>query len=169
MKKVDIRAARREDVAAIANLLEQLAHRYITSEFDRAAEVSFLKSNDETSINGFIAAGFRYWVAEQNGRLVGFARVRDDSHLYHLFVAETAQRRGVARALWNTARNACLAAGNPGRFTVNSSNNAVAVYESFGFVRSGPRQNSNGILFNPMELDMLANKRVQPTCEDARG
>lgn len=163
MNNIDIRPAQRDDTPAIAKLLEQLARRYITFEFDHAAEERFLTSNDEAAINGFISAGFRYWVAEQNGGLVGFAGVRDDSHLYHLFVAEIAQRRGVARLLWNAALNACLAAGNPGRFTVNSSNNAVAVYESFGFVRSGPQQNANGVLFNPMELDMLANKRVQPT------
>jgi len=169
MNNINIRPAQCDDTSAIAKLLEQLARRYITPEFDSAAQERFLTSNNEAAINGFILAGFRYWVAEQNGVLIGFAGVRDHTHLYHLFVAEDAQRRGVARRLWNAALNACLVAGNPGRFTVNSSNNAVAVYESFGFVRSGPQQNANGVLFNPMELDMLANKRGQPRCEDARG
>ena len=137
----------------IAALLEQLARRYITVEFTPSAEAKFLKSNDVASINTFMTSGFRYWVAERNGSLVGFVGVRDHSHLYHLFVAESEQKHGIARALWQTAERACRAAGNTGRFTVNSSNNAVGVYEAFGFVRAGPPQNSDGVLFNPMVLE----------------
>lgn len=153
MNEISIRAARSEDIPAIAKLLEQLARRHITFEFSPSVEEKFLKSNDEASINTFIANGFRYWVAERSHEIVGFAGVRDHSHLYHLFVAEHAQRQGIARRLWQTAMHYCRAAGNSGRFTVNSSNNAVAVYESFGFVRSGPQQNADGVLFNPMALE----------------
>lgn len=153
MNEITIRAARSADIPAIAKLLEQLARRHITFEFSPSAEQKFLKSNDETSINTFLANGFRYWVAESTNEIIGFAGVRDHSHLYHLFVAEHAQRQGIARRLWQTAMDCCRTAGNSGRFTVNSSNNAVAVYESFGFVRSGPQQNSDGVLFNPMVLE----------------
>lgn len=153
MKEISIRTALPEDVPMIAALLEQLARRYITVEFTPSAEEKFLKSNDVTSISTFIAAGFRYWVAERNGTLIGFIGVRDDSHLYHLFVAESEQKQGVARALWQTAKRACRGAGNPGRFTVNSSNNAVGVYESLGFVRAGPPQDADGVMFNPMVLE----------------
>ena len=83
-------------------------------------------------------------------RIVGFVGVRDNKHLYHLFVANDFQRRGVARRLWTVAREECIAAGNPGTFTVNSSNNAVAAYERLGFVRSGPTKNDDGVLYNPM-------------------
>jgi len=37
-------------------------------------------------------------------------------------------------------------------FTVNSSNHAVAVYESFGFVRTGPMQLAKGLYYNPMRM-----------------
>jgi ribosomal protein S18 acetylase RimI-like enzyme len=154
MATIGIRVAQLEDVPAIATLLERLARRYITSEFAPSAEQKFLLGNDEASLRAFMGLGYRYWVANKNDEIVGFAGVRDHSHLYHLFVAETVQRQGVARALWQTVVNACLVAGNPGRFTVNSSNNAVAVYESFGFVRSGPQQSSDGVLFNPMVLQV---------------
>jgi ribosomal protein S18 acetylase RimI-like enzyme len=150
MNRISIRRVRPGDVPVIAALLEQLARRYITAEFTRSAEENFLKSNDEASIRAFIASGFEYWVAERCDAIIGFVGVRDHSHLYHLFVAEAEQNRGVARALWQVAERACRLAGNPGRFTVNSSNNAVGVYESFGFVRAGQTQDSGGVLFNPM-------------------
>ena len=163
MHDVSIRAARPEDVSAIASLLETLARKYITYEFAQTAEQKFLKSNDEASINTFIAEGFLYWVAERSNEIIGFVGVRNNSHLYHLFVADSAQHRGVARALWQTAMDRCRAAGNSGRFTVNSSNNAVAAYESFGFVRAGPQQNSDGVLFNPSSV-FFKDSRLTGAC-----
>jgi len=80
--------------------------------------------------------------------------IRENNHLYHLFVAEQYQRKGIAQKLWEKAKNDCLKSGNPGTFTVNSSNNAIAVYESFGFQQSEPTQELNGVLFNPMILKL---------------
>jgi len=138
------------DIRPVAALLAALALEHITHEFDARARERFLAKNDESNIRDFVAQGFRYHVAESRGRVVGFVGVRDNKHLYHLFVANDFQRRGVARRLWTVAREECIAAGNPGTFTVNSSNNAVAVYERLGFVRSGPTKNDDGALYNPM-------------------
>jgi ribosomal protein S18 acetylase RimI-like enzyme len=138
------------DIRPVASLLASLALEHITHEFDARARKRFLAKNDESNIRDFVAQGFRYHVAESYGRIVGFVGVRDNKHLYHLFVANDFQRQGVARRLWAVAREQCIAAGNPGTFTVNSSNNAVAVYEKLGFVRSGAMKNDDGVLYNPM-------------------
>ena len=153
MSAINIRPARADDALPMAELLEQLARQYITFEFTATAQEKFLKSNDASAISTFMASGFQYWVAERGDALVGFAGVRNESHVYHLFVAKEEQSRGVGRSLWETARQACRVAGNPSRFTVNSSNNAVGVYESFGFVRAGHTQDSDGVLFNPMVFE----------------
>jgi ribosomal protein S18 acetylase RimI-like enzyme len=145
-----IRPMSNADVSSVASLLSSLAREHITHEFDPRARELFLSKNDETNIRGFVAQGFRYHVAESGGRIVGFVGVRDNKHLYHLFVANAFQRRGIARRLWAVAREQCVGAGNPGSFTVNSSNGAIAVYERLGFARSGPAKNDDGILYNPM-------------------
>lgn len=49
----------------------------------------------------------------------GVVGVRDNSHLYHLFVAKPFQGCGLGRRLWEHAKAQYLAAGNPGVFTVN--------------------------------------------------
>jgi ribosomal protein S18 acetylase RimI-like enzyme len=138
------------DVPPVAALFEALALEHIAHEFDARARERFLATNNESGIRGFVQRGFRYHVAESDGRIVGFVGVRDNQHLYHLFVANDFQRQGVARHLWMIAREQCIASGNPGTFTVNSSNAAVAVYERLGFVRSGPMKNDDGVLYNPM-------------------
>jgi ribosomal protein S18 acetylase RimI-like enzyme len=153
LEAVAIRTLEQTDIPAVAALLECLARKSITAEFSAIAENKLLRANDATAISSFVENGFRYHVAHAGGVFVGFVGVRNNSHLYHLFVAEEAQRNGVARSLWNVAKAACRAAGNTGRFTVNSSNNAIAVYKSFGFVRTAPTQDSEGVLYNPMVLD----------------
>jgi ribosomal protein S18 acetylase RimI-like enzyme len=127
-----------------------LAREHILHEFAPEAKALFLSKNNAASIRELVEKGFRYHVAIMNDRIVGFVGTRDNSHLYHLFVANEFQRQGLGRRLWDTARADCITAGNQGAFTVNSSNNAIAVYESLGFVRSGPARDLGGVLCNPM-------------------
>ena len=89
-------------------------------------------------------------MAEDGAALAGFVAVRADSHLFHLFVDKRWHGQGLARRLWEVARAAAVARGGPGEFTVNASNYAVPVYESFGFVRTAPTQCVKGLYFNPM-------------------
>lgn len=107
-----------------------------------------------------IQNGYRYHVAEVEGRIVGVVAMRDDKHLYSLFVAENHQRQGIARELWEVAMEASLGNGNDGEFTVNSSEYAQEVYKRLGFVaQPGPRI-KNGVVFYPMSLKMDQVDRV---------
>jgi GNAT superfamily N-acetyltransferase len=152
MKDMLIRPLVVTDILAVAALLRELAREYIVHESPPEGASTFLAENDEMGVRGFLARGHVYHVAVIDGQVAGFVAVRDHSHLFHLFVGKRWHRRGVARALWERARDAALDAGGDGAFTVNSSNFAVPVYESFGFVRVGPTQCAKGLYFNPMRL-----------------
>jgi GNAT superfamily N-acetyltransferase len=154
-----IRPLEQEDIPAAAWVLRSLALEFIVNEATPEEASTFLRENDEEGLRGFVERGFTYHVAVIDGELAGFVGVREHSHLYHLFVGRRWQRQGVARRLWDVARNAALAGGNPGTFTVNSSNSAVPVYEAFGFVRTAPTQCVRGIRFNPMQLTLSARVR----------
>jgi GNAT superfamily N-acetyltransferase len=149
-----IRPIESTDIPAAARLLRELAREFIVHESSREEACTFLRENDEDGIRAYVAAGHVYHVACVGGELAGFVAVRDGSHLFHLFVAKCWQRQGVARQLWAVAREAALAAGNPGIFTVNSSKFARSLYESFGFVPTAPLQCKNGIWFHPMQLTL---------------
>lgn len=137
---------------AIAALLRELAREFIVHEATPEGAATFLAENDEISVVKYLALGHVYHVALDEGRLAGFIAIRDNSHLFHLFVGRRWQRRGVARKLWNVARAAAIARGGNGNFTVNASNVGVPTYEAFGFVRVGPTQYVKGLYFNPMRL-----------------
>lgn len=134
-------------------MLAALADEFIVAGTEPDAAAAFLKEQDAAAIAAHVAAGMVYHVAVEDGGIAGFIGVRDRSHIYHMFVDKACHRRGIARALWHAAREA---AGNPGVFTVNSSNYAVPVYEALGFVRTMPTLSRNGIEFNPMQTERRA-------------
>jgi GNAT superfamily N-acetyltransferase len=150
----EIRPARPEDAAAISALIAATAEAFITPEFSEEGRRTLLTEMNEEAIAGHLAnPAFRYHVAEDaEGRIAGIVSTLENSHLFGLYVAAEHHGRGLARRLWETARDACRAAGASGEFTVKSSRYAVGVYEAFGFVREGDEEEKKGVVFVPMRL-----------------
>lgn len=150
--QLNIRPIAPSDIEPVADLLAALATEFIIGKFAPEAQQRFLANNNAAAIRDLIACGYRYHVAELNGEVAGFAGVRDNKHLYHLFVEKSAQQCGLGRRLWHFAKHDCLNNGHRAVFTVNASDNAVQFYERLGFLRDGVAQNANGVLYNPMRL-----------------
>lgn len=88
-----------------------------------------------------------FWGAYIGGELVGVVALRrGSSHIALLFVDGRYHRRGIGRALFETARR-----NSVGRImTVNASPYAVEVYLRLGFVPTAPEQYADGIRYTPM-------------------
>jgi GNAT superfamily N-acetyltransferase len=156
-----IRPLTPDDIPAAAALLRRAAEDYILHESTPEGAAAFLAQQGEGAMRGFLAQGFVYHVAEIDGELAGFVAMRQRSHLYSLYVDSRFHRRGIARKLWETAREAALGPGHPGAFTVNSSNHALPFYASLGFVPTAPTQ--DGIVrYNPMRLVLAGPALVDP-------
>lgn len=147
-----IRAIEEGDIPAVARLLNALSREFIVHESTPEGASTFLRENDEEGIRRYIGMGHVYHVAEIDREIAGFIAIRERKHVFHMFVGARWQRRGVARQLWDVAREVAIAGGGSGSFTVNASNFAVPVYEAMGFVRTAPTQCVKGLNFNPMEL-----------------
>jgi len=147
-----IRAATPEDSESISKLVWRLSAEYIVEEFSQQGKATLFESMTPAAIRKYIQSGYRYHVAEVKKQLVGVVAVKDNTHLYHLFVAQDYQRQGIASSLWQLAKQECLEQGNPGEFTVNSSSHAQGVYESMGFVAQSGPQDKNGVIYIPMKL-----------------
>ena len=147
-----IRPCEDRDLPAMARLFRASALEYIVHDSPREGACSFLRENDEEGLRGFVRSGHFYHVAFEAGELAGFIAIRNNDHLYHLFVDRRWHRQGLARRLWDVARAAALARGGAGSFTVNASSFAVPVYEAFGFERTGPLQCVKGLKVNPMRF-----------------
>lgn len=153
---MEIRLAVPDDAPAISALIHSVAHYFTLHPQGLGAE-AFLRGIAPQAVSGYISApNFRYCVGLVDGQLAGVVAVRDNAHLYHLFVAPACQGQGLSRALWQHARQAARAAGNPQRFTVNATPYAQPIYARFGFQATGPRVEMHGIAFVPMELHVDA-------------
>lgn len=150
---MEMRLATMEDADGISRLAYPLAAKHIAVDFDDQGRQRLLASLEPRAIGLSLAGGMRYHVAVEDGVVHGVIGMRDDSHVYHLFVAESLQRQGLATRLWQVARQACVAAGNTGAYTVNSSRQAIPFYCSLGFVETGPAECRGGIVATPMRLD----------------
>lgn len=83
---------------------------------------------------------------------MGAAAISDNQNVEHLFVEPACQGAGLGRRLWEQLRDHALQSGNPGLFKVNSSLNAVPIYERFGFVIAAPKVEKFGGAYVPMIL-----------------
>jgi GNAT superfamily N-acetyltransferase len=150
MKVMQIDAATPADAEEISALILGLSEPFYCRPGGEGAE-GFIASVGAEALRAVIASGdYTYCVARSQGRLAGVVGLRGVSHLFHLFVAEDFQRRGLARQLWHGVESKAMQSGNLGAFTVNASLNAIGVYERFGFVPSGPVQQADGVRFQPM-------------------
>lgn len=149
-----LRPALVADAPAIVALIDDLMP-FLTLHPDGAGAEKFIEHCRQPAIEGYLSQSrYAYQLAHIDGALAGVVAIRDNTHLFHMFVPRALHRRGMARRLWQAARDASLAKGNTTGFTVNASLYALPLYERLGFVATGPRVEMDGIAFVPMRMDV---------------
>jgi molybdenum cofactor guanylyltransferase len=159
---ITLRAATTDDAEAISQLVTESAVRFITPQYSATGAAVLLEGMTADQTRERMALGFRYIVAVEDNRIVGVAAIKDNSHLYHLFVAEPFHRRGIATRLWQQIKEEAMASGNPGRITVNSSSFAVPFYLKLGFVKDGGLTAKNEITCQPMIWQLAHGLSPEP-------
>ena len=92
-------------------------------------------------------------LAEENDRVAGMIEMRSHRHVSLFFVDPDWQGRGLGGELLRRALEICRSADPDVReITVNSSPNAIGIYERMGFETMGNEQNINGVRSTPMRL-----------------
>lgn len=91
--------------------------------------------------------GMRLWGSFAADELVGVIALRPPAHVSLLFVDKRCHRQGIARALWDAAREPYRQAGE---VTVNASPYAREAYLRLGFRAEGGERLVNGLRFFPM-------------------
>jgi len=153
-QKFELRPADAADASAISGLILSL-QPYLTIEPDGSGAEEFLVSLSPDIIRRNLQdEKYCYQLAFDGEALAGVVAVRDNTHLFSLYVGSPWHGQGLGKRLWEVARDAALARGNPGSFTVNSSTFAEAMYRHLGFGATGPVAEMHGIRFIPMRLDL---------------
>jgi len=143
-----IRKAVKNDANELNLLARNLSHFYLKNNhtelpewFAKTLHISEFERRLENDY-------FTHFVALQNNNIVGYIAMRGENHLYHLFVTESAQRRGIARRLWEHIINTLPS----DIYTLRSSIHAISVYQQFGFITKGEPGEREGICYQEMEF-----------------
>lgn len=149
--RMNIRPAAPTDASRIAALVRSFEAVLIE---DPAAAAPFWESMSQRAhVENIASNRFAYYVAESTNTLVGFIALRDDTHLFTLFVDAAGQGRGVGRMLWHHLIGRLPPKAEKRGVTVNASLNAVAFYRSLGFRSAGEIVRQHGIAFLPMRWE----------------
>lgn len=148
---IKIRKAEISDAKSISELILPLTEKHVCPTCAPSVHDILLNSMSEENIKTYLSTNYDYIVAvTTSNKVVGVAGVRDNSHLYHLFVDDDFQGNGLSRKLWETMKEAANKKGNNGNFTVNSAVNSEGVYLRFGFKRTEGIRNRQGMVDIPM-------------------
>ncbi len=154
-----IRRATVHDAAAAAALIADWFPELIAVPQQAA---HFINSVSKDAEAGYICApNFDYLLGFEDGQLAAIGALRDNGHLYHLFVARPYTRRGWARSMWHALQEIAQAHGNPGAYSVNASSYGLAAYQRLGFVVAAPQEAVHGIQFTPMRWHSRAYDLAQ--------
>jgi GNAT superfamily N-acetyltransferase len=158
LEDISIRIATNSDAPGISRLLRSLSHTYIVAP-DHPEVDKFFATLTESAISAFIGRHDVVYIvaAKPTAELVGAAAISGEETVEHLFVDPAYQGVGLGRRLWERLRDHALRCGNPGLFKVNSSLNAVPVYERLGFVIVAPKVERYGGAYVPMILKLAAS------------
>lgn len=137
-------------ITATRQLVISLSHFYAHDTTQPTPEWFSSSITEESFVKRMNSKNFDQWVVEQNGSIVGYAAVKNRNHIYHLFVSQKHQRKGIATQLWQTAQ----ANTDSKEFSLNSSVYAIPIYKRWGFIESDKVQERDGICYQPMVLSV---------------
>ena len=146
---MSIRQATEADAIKLSRLVKSLAHFYL-DEPESELPIWLSQTLTENAFSERLSSdSYTNFVYEKNNKIIGYISLKKPNHLYHLFVLEQFQGKGLSRLLWEHVKNS----GQHSSFTLRSSIYAVPVYKRFGFCESGQVGTKDGVSFQPMELN----------------
>ena len=143
---MSIRQATPVDVLQVEALVKSLAHFYLDNPAAKLPDWLEATLTRQAFSDRISSLEYVNFVSEEEGTVVGYIALKRPGHLYHLFVSERHQGKGIARLLWRHL----VETFDCREFTVRSSRYAVPVYKRLGFSESGPMGNKEGVAFQPM-------------------
>lgn len=161
---ITYRLGRLDDAVLIGRFVRRVVREAVLPEQPRRAAELLMSRLSARSIHEQLREGRRFQLAFAGDVLVGVAAMRDNSHLFQMYVTTRQRGKGIARRLWQRALADAVRRAGTTRFTLNATRMAVPVYERLGFIATGPRgPSSNGIVSTPMVLE-----RRQPSMRRPR-
>ena len=146
MKKaetIEVRPLQPAEMPEALALIERVFMVFEAPEYSEEGIKTFLTFIRDANA----VSALTFYGAFEEDLVRGVLATRGSSHIALFFVDAAHQNRGIGRALFSAAWNACRADG----MTVNSSPYAVEIYRRLGFEPVSGEQLRDGIRYTPMQ------------------
>ena len=142
-----------DDAGKVHELTKKVFDRFVAQTFEQKGIEEFYEIINPESILRRRGENHFALISEVDKDIVGIIEIKTNDHISLLFVDEKFQNKAIARSLIKKSIDLCLE-NKPDltEISVNSSPNAVRIYEKLGFRQSGPEDLFKGIRFVPMVL-----------------
>jgi GNAT superfamily N-acetyltransferase len=160
---LEYRLMKRGEEAEVSRLAHQVFDEFVAPQFSHEGVREFQIYSDPHLL--LLRSRWNHFVllAAAEEMIAGMIEVRYDGHVALFFVEGQHQGSGVGGELLRRALEICLIR-NPklSKVTVNSSPNAVGIYERLGFRQAGAERAENRMRFVPMVLDLFRPETQLP-------
>lgn len=148
-----VRKARTTEWDKATELAFRVFLKFEAEEYGREGTDSFAEFLTSPDLEKMFYAG-RYvvYVAVKDGELIGMGSLRSGNHLSLLFVDGDYHRNGVATQIIRVLQDYLLRETDYQTMTVNAAPYGIPFYEEIGFKSLGDFEETDGIVYMPMEL-----------------
>jgi len=135
----------------ICDLIIQTFNKFIAHLYPQKGVRQFLRYVKPRLLLQRSYANHFVMIAITQEKIVGMIEVRNYEHISLFYVLQEFQMKGISKELLRRSIDICLRCiPDLSQITVNSSPNAVQIYEKLGFNKVSSEQLRNGIIFTPM-------------------
>ncbi|OHY94694.1 GNAT family N-acetyltransferase [Vibrio rotiferianus] len=157
---MEIVKAQTNDIIKVADLVSKVAQRHILERFTEEGKRRFLARIGQDVTRAITHRDFFALAAFRDSKVVGFAALKDDNYLTHLFVATEVQGHGLGKQLLDTILDSTQ--DKPRSYVrLRSAPNAISFYQKHGFERTDDLCEKEGIRYVPMRLALPSSLEIQ--------
>ncbi len=156
--QIEYMRAGKKDVDDIYQLIKSVFDEYVAPAYREQGIQEFYKYIQIPAITERLDKNHFILIAKAENEIAGVIEVRNFDHVSMLFVSTKHQKKGIANTLLGKALELCKKESPKLEVvSVNSSPNAVHIYERMGFEKNEEEKETNGIRFTPMTLKIDHN------------
>ena len=147
-----IRKMEIDDVESVSIISVASFKQAVSSQLSDEGIRTFLEISSPESFLARMKQDNLMLIFEDADGISGIVELKEGRHIAMLFISPEKQRMGIGRKLIEKS----LKYSRVEVVTVNASLVSVAAYEKYGFAIVGQEEETNGLRYQPMEIDLRA-------------
>lgn len=153
-----VRAIEQRDVQEVSRIVVAAFLDVVASGLSREGIATFMNLSAPEAFAKRMTEDNCMFVFEEQGEIMGMIEFKEGRHVAMLFVAPDRQGAGIGRELVRAA----LSHRRVPSVTVSASLSSVPAYEKYGFEVTGPEEETQGLRYMPMKIDL--NNALNADC-----